>query len=170
MTSRTAGSGVRAFILLCAAVLLDQVTKWLAYTRLRSVWSVPLIPGILELQYLENRGAAFGMLRNRQWIFILFALVIMAGCVWYGSRLPHTRRFTPLRLCLVFLSAGALGNMIDRIAHKFVIDFIYFKIINFPIFNVADIYVTVSVTLLVILILFYYKDQEFTTDADRSDH
>ena len=60
--------------------------------------------------------------------------------------------------------------MIDRIAHQFVIDFIYFKIINFPIFNVADIYVTVSVTLLVILILFYYKDQEFTTDADRSDH
>ena len=67
----------------------------------------------------------------------------------------------PLRLCLVFLSAGALGNMIDRILHRFVIDFIYFKIINFPIFNVADIYVTVSIAVLVVLILFYYKDQEF---------
>ena len=161
MRSKTSGSGIGVIILFAAAVLLDQITKWLAYTRLRSVWSVPLIPGVLELQYLENRGAAFGMLRNRQWIFILFALVIMAGCALYGSRLPKGRHFMPLRLCLVFLSAGALGNMIDRIVHRFVIDFIYFKIINFPIFNVADIYVTVSITVLVVLILFYYKDQEF---------
>ncbi len=161
MRSKTSGSGIGAILLFAAAVLLDQITKWLAYTRLRSVWSVPLIPGILELQYLENRGAAFGMLRNQQWIFILFALVIMAGCALYGSRLPKSRHFMPLRLCLVFLSAGALGNMIDRILHRFVIDFIYFKIINFPIFNVADIYVTVSIAVLVVLILFYYKDQEF---------
>ena len=161
MTSNTSGSRVRVFILFAAAVLLDQFTKWLAYTRLRGICSVTLIPGVLKLQYLENRGAAFGMLENRQWIFIIFACIIMGGCCFYGFRLPRTRKFIPMKLCLTLLSAGALGNMIDRIWHNYVIDFIYFSCINFPIFNVADIYVTVSVTVIVILVLFYYKEEDY---------
>ena len=145
--------------LFAAAVLLDQVTKYLAFRYLKPVRTFPLIRGVLELQYLENRGAAFGMLENLQWIFILFALLIMTGCLFYGRSLPDERRYDPLRLCLLFLSAGALGNLIDRIAHQYVIDFIYFKIINFPVFNAADIYVSVSVTVLVVLVLFFYKDE-----------
>ena len=159
--NRSAGSMAAAVLLFAGAVLLDQITKYLAASRLRQTFRVPLIPSVLELQYLENRGAAFGMLENRQWIFIIFACVIMAGCIICGHRLPRTRKFIPMKLCLVFLSAGALGNMIDRIWHGYVIDFIYFSCINFPIFNVADIYVTVSVTVLVILVLFYYRDEDY---------
>ena len=157
MTSR---NSIRAGILFVIAILLDQITKYLAYVYLKPVHKVPVIRGVLDLQYLENRGAAFGMLQNRQWIFILFASIILIGCIVYSRRLPLTKNYIPLRYCLLFLGAGALGNMIDRVVHTYVIDFIYFSVINFPIFNVADIYVSISVTVMVILVLFFYKDTD----------
>ena len=150
---------IMSVILFAAAILLDQITKYLAAVYLKPVRTFPLIGGVLELQYLENRGAAFGMLENRQWVFILFAVIIMAGCLFYSMRLPKEKKYLPLKLCLLFLSSGALGNMLDRIVRGYVIDFIYFRIINFPIFNVADIYVTLSVTVMVILVLFFYKEE-----------
>ena len=150
---------IMSVILFAAAILLDQITKYLAAVYLKPVRTFPLIGGVLELQYLENRGAAFGMLENRQWVFILFAVIIMAGCLFYSMRLPQEKKYLPLKLCLLFLSSGALGNMLDRIVRGYVIDFIYFRIINFPIFNVADIYVTLSVTVMVILVLFFYKEE-----------
>ena len=75
--------------------------------------------------------------------------------------MPVSRRMLPLRLITVALAAGAIGNMIDRIVHHYVVDFIYFCLIDFPIFNVADIYVTCSCVLALILIFFYYEDEEF---------
>ena len=151
---------IKAFILLAFCVLFDQLTKYLAHTYLRPVGRISLIPGILDLQYLENRGAAFGMLANRQWIFILFAVIIAAGCILYWFRLPLTGTYFPMHLCLLFLCAGALGNMIDRIARGFVVDFIYFSAVRFPVFNVADIYVTVSVAAMLALVLFFYKEPD----------
>ena len=71
------------------------------------------------------------------------------------------RRFLPLRICAVFVMAGAWGNCIDRITLNYVVDFLYFKLIDFPIFNVADIYVTVAAFAVAILICFYYKDGDF---------
>ena len=79
------------------------------------------------------------------------------------TKLPLTKRFTPLRLCAIFLIAGAIGNMIDRVRQSFVVDFLYFELIDFPIFNVADIYVTVSTAVFIVLILFYYKEEELET-------
>lgn len=70
------------------------------------------------------------------------------------------KKYFFLRACAVLIMAGAYGNCIDRISHKYVIDFFYFKLINFPIFNVADIYVTAATFLLFFLILFYYKEEE----------
>ena len=75
-------------------------------------------------------------------------------------RLPEGRRFLPLRLVGTLLTAGAIGNMIDRTLNSFVVDFLYFKLIDFPVFNVADCYVTVGAALLAVLILFYYKEEE----------
>ena len=75
--------------------------------------------------------------------------------------LPRTKRVIPLRIAMIFITAGALGNMVDRIRLNYVIDFLYFKLIDFPIFNVADIYVTVSTFFVAFLILFYYKESEF---------
>ena len=74
--------------------------------------------------------------------------------------MPHVKRYTALYMTGLFIIAGAVGNMIDRALHQYVIDFFYFKLIDFPIFNVADIYVTVSTILILLLILFYYKEEE----------
>lgn len=141
---------------------LDQWTKHLAAAHLKSQPEIVLIKGVLELRYLENRGAAFGMFQGQQLFFFLVALAVF-GCVLYGLyRMPFTRRYFPMGACMVLLTSGAIGNMIDRIRQQFVVDFIYFRLINFPVFNIADCYVTVAAFLLVILVMWYYKDDELS--------
>ena len=139
-------------------VFLDQYTKYLAETFLKPKGYVTVIPGVLELRYLENRGAAFGMLQNRQWIFVVFAICCVILCCWYVFRLAAEDRHLASAVCLSVLAAGASGNLIDRVARGSVIDFIYFSLIHFPVFNVADICVSVSTIVLVFLVLFYYKE------------
>ena len=116
---------------------------------------------MLELLYVQNTGAAFSLLENAQWLFILIAVAAVLLISVFLIRLPKTKRYQPLHILLTFISAGAVGNLIDRIQLGYVRDFIYFSIIDFPVFNVADIYVTVSTALLVILVLFYYREEDF---------
>lgn len=142
-------------------VVLDQWTKHLAAVTLKVNGPIELIDGVLELMYLENRGAAFSMLQNQQWFFILLTAVFLIAAIWLIRKIPKTGRFLPLLWTIDVLVAGAVGNLIDRVAHAYVIDFIYFSIINFPVFNVADIYVTISVVVLVCLMLFHYHDEDF---------
>lgn len=142
-------------------VIFDQFTKYLAVSHLAGREARVLIPGILELRYLENNGAAFSMLQNQQWFFYILTAVFLIFAIWLMRRIPqNTSAFNPLLWSLAILCAGAVGNLIDRIMHRYVVDFIYFSVINFPIFNVADIYVTISVILLIILVLFHYKDTD----------
>ena len=75
-------------------------------------------------------------------------------------KMPSDGKYRPLAVCLMMISAGAVGNMIDRVSQGYVVDFLYFKLINFPIFNVADCYVTIGAACLVFLIMFYYKDED----------
>ena len=141
-------------------VAIDQYTKYLAVTHLQEA-PIPIIDGVFELHYLENRGAAFGMLQNKQWFFLIITVILLVIFTKIYIKLPRTKRVLPLRITMVFITAGAIGNMIDRIRLNYVIDFLYFKLIDFPIFNVADIYVTVSTFFIAFLILFYYKESEF---------
>lgn len=147
--------------LFLALLAIDQITKYLAYRTLRVHGPKVLILNVFELHYLENRGAAFGMMRNMQWLFVVFALVITAITIWFYVRLPREQRFLPLRLVCIALASGAAGNMIDRVFHGYVIDFLYISLIDFPIFNVADIYVCVSTAVFLLLILFIYKEEDF---------
>ena len=140
-------------------VFLDQYTKYLAAVFLKPVGAVTLIPNTLQLRYLENRGAAFGILQNRQWLFIIFAFACIIVCAVLCFRLAAMDRHAASRVCLAALAAGAAGNLIDRISHGYVIDFIYVSLIHFPIFNLADVYVSLSTIALVLLVLFYYKDE-----------
>ena len=142
-------------------VLADQLTKYLAVLYLRGREALVLIPGVLELCYLENNGAAFSLLRGKQWFFYILTIVFLAAVFAVLRKMPDTKRLRPLRISLLFLTAGAIGNFIDRVVHKYVVDFIYFSLIDFPVFNIADICVTVSVAVLVVLVLFYYKDSDF---------
>ena len=150
------------FSLLCVliGIIIDQYTKYLAVAHLQDA-PFPVIEGVFELQYLENRGAAFGMLQNKQWFFLIITVVLLFFITKLYIGLPRTKRVIPLRIAMIFITAGAIGNMIDRIRLNYVVDFLYFKLIDFPIFNVADIYVTVSTFFIAFLILFYYKETEF---------
>ena len=139
---------------------LDQWTKYLASTILRRLESFSLISGVFELRYLENRGAAFGIMQNRQIVFVVGGIIILAVILYLYQKMPFTPHYRPLRICAVLLASGAVGNMIDRVKLDYVVDFFYFRLIDFPIFNVADCYVVIACILFVVLILFYYKDDK----------
>ena len=119
-----------------------------------------LIPGVFQLHYLENRGAAFGMLQGQRFFFVVIAILVLAAITYIYFKLPWQKHFHHLRAVGIFVAAGAVGNLIDRVSLGYVVDFFYFELINFPIFNVADIYVTCATFVLAFLILFYYKEEE----------
>lgn len=150
-----------ALLFVAVLVILDQITKFLAASYLPDNTFV-VIPGVFELRYLENRGAAFGILQGRQWFFIILSAAFSCVSMFIYMKTPHTKRMRALRLCLLFLTAGALGNFIDRVVLGYVRDFFYFVLIDFPIFNVADIYVSVTAVVLVIYVLFIYHDSDFS--------
>lgn len=149
-----------ALIIALAGIFLDQITKYLSVVHLKGKEAYVLWDQVFQLEYLENRGAAFGMLQNQQIFFFFSVILISAVVVWFYLRVPMEKKFLPLRLCAVFIMAGAYGNFIDRLRLGYVIDFFYFKLIDFPVFNVADIYVTVSTIVFCLLLFFYYKEED----------
>lgn len=153
------GFYIISIIIVGIGIILDQFTKSLAVTHLQDA-PIPIIEGVFELHYLENRGAAFGMMQNQQLFFVITGVIMLIVFSYMYVKMPHTKRFLPLRACFVAIAAGAVGNMIDRVTLNYVIDFLYFKLIDFPIFNVADIYVTCATFVLIFLIVFYYKEEE----------
>jgi len=149
-----------------AAVLiaLDQLVKIWAIANLQGQPERPLIQGFLHLTYLENTGAAFGFLAGfggAQLLFTIVKLLILGLALWYFLKLPHEPRFTLLRVPLLLIVAGGIGNLIDRVRLGFVVDMFVFRFIEFPVFNVADIYVTVGVFLFAIMAIFVVKDAPF---------
>ena len=152
---------VVAPILFVALVLLDQWTKGLAVASLKGQEAFSIWEGVLELRYFENTGAAWGMLKEKQVFFYVLTVVFFGAVLYEIHRLYKKIRFLPFVYTLVLMVAGAAGNFIDRVYQQYVVDFIYVKIINFPIFNVADCYITVSFILMLLLMFFYYTDEEF---------
>lgn len=150
-------------------LIFDQWTKLLAISRLKGQADIELLPGIFSLHYLENHGAAFGILRDQQWVFLILAAGFLVAAVILYLRMPFTARMIPLRIITVFIAAGAVGNMIDRLFRHYVVDFLYFSLIDFPVFNVADIYITCCAVLLVLFVVFYYKDEELESIFQRKD-
>ena len=141
-------------------IAVDQLTKYLAVQHLKDKPAYIILDGILELNYLENKGAAFGMLQNQKVFFIFVAIVILSVIAYVLFKTPDHKKYRALHILLSLIAAGAIGNMIDRIRLDYVVDFIYIVLINFPIFNVADIYVTFATAILVLMLLFVYKEQD----------
>ena len=112
--------GIKAFIGCLLLVVLDQFTKVLALQNLKGQEPITIIPDVFQLLYVENRGAAFGILQNKQWVFLIITAIVLAALIWALPRMSRERHFLPLRLCLCFIGAGAVGNMIDRIFRGYV--------------------------------------------------
>lgn len=140
-------------------IISDQYTKFLAIEKLKNN-PISIIDGVFELHYLENKGAAFGILQNQQLLFLLIGIFFSIIAFIFYIRLPKTKRMLPVSYCVLFIITGAIGNLIDRIRFGYVVDFLYFKLIDFPIFNIADIFVSVSAIIIVILLIFIYNESE----------
>lgn len=138
----------------------DQYTKNLAILYLKDSPAYVLIDGTLELQYLENRGSAFGMLQNQKFFILFVGVIFLAVILFFLFRLPEKKKFCIVHVLLSMVIAGGLGNMIDRFRFDYVVDFISFILINYPIFNVADIYIVVATILLFLLFLFVFKEKD----------
>ena len=175
---------IKSTIIVALLILIDQITKMFAFNGLKNTPGITIINGVFELKYLENQSAAFSLdpisliykifhityfdthpqvfLNCKMAFFIILTVAVLVIIALLYQRSPWNRRFLPLNVILIGFFAGAIGNLIDRIVHNYVIDFFYFSLINFPIFNVADIYVTLSAIALIIVVFFYYKEEDYS--------
>lgn len=148
------------YILMVLSVLgitaVDQWTKYLVVQKIPLYSNIPAIPGLFRLTYVQNTGAAFSMLENMQWLFVLVFLVLTAAIVYDFSKkyMPFTKLE---RWLIVMIYAGGLGNMIDRVRLGYVVDMIELEFMNFPVFNVADCFITCGCILLMVHLIFFNK-------------
>ena len=161
-THNKRGITIISIVLAVILIAFDQFTKWLAVTRLKGQEAFVLIEGVFELDYLENRGVAFGMFQNQRWPILIFGAIFMLIIIFIIFRLPEGKKYNILQILLVCIVAGGIGNMIDRFFLGYVVDFFSFVLINYPIFNVADCYVVCATIGLFIMFLFVFKDEELT--------
>ena len=154
---------LKGILLILFLVLLDQGTKYLAIRYLKGTSGISLIDNVLNLRYLENRGMAFGLLQNKILFLVLTCIVFFVAIIYLFIKAPATVYYRPLLY--------TAGNFIDRVFRGYVVDFIYFSLIDFPTFNVADIYVTCGITVMVFLMFFRYKEEndfDFLKPGNRS--
>lgn len=114
----------------------------------------------MDLTFVENRGVAFGMFSGQRWFILLLTGIIAVGLIWFYVTMPKKKEYFPLRVSLVLVLSGAVGNIIDRLFRGYVVDFFEFTFFDWPVFNVADIYVVAGVILLALMIVFVVKDED----------
>lgn len=160
-----AKKSIKIYILPIIAVALltaiDQLTKFIVAGSFKLFESKPVIKNVFSITYIQNRGVAWGMFQGKRVIFIIMTVLVLLVCFYVYANIADNDKFNFLKVLLVVLISGALGNMIDRIKLGYVIDFLHMEFIDFPIFNVADIYVVVSMILIFILIIFKYSNEDF---------
>ena len=147
-------------------IFLDQITKWLTVINLDLGESFPLIENVFHFTYVQNRGAAFGILKDQRWVFLIIstvAIVAMFIMLW------KSRKDSKL-LCIAIsmIIGGGIGNMIDRCLLGYVIDFLDFTLINFAVFNVADSFVCIGVGLFILELIFEMK-KEIQNGKNKAD-
>jgi len=139
-------------LLIIASIVADQVTKRLVTAGTH----IEIIKGFFYITYVENRGAAFSILQNFRWGFVILTFIAFAVMI----RMMVVQKHVLVRLSLSLLIGGATGNLIDRLFHGYVVDFLDFYPFgyDFPVFNAADVCITVGVALLIIYVVFIYKE------------
>ena len=145
-----------------AVVAADQFTKYLTLVNIPLHTEVPFIPGFLGFTYVRNYGAAFSSLQGQQWLFVLIFAALTVAIIWeYFKNSMHFSKFE--WWCIVSIYAGGLGNMIDRVRLGYVVDMIQTKFMDFPVFNVADCFITCGCFALLISLFFnkeFWKEEK----------
>ena len=157
-----------ALIFIIMLVAVDQAAKFAASSYLQPVGSLSLIPGVLHLTYATNTGAAFGLFQGGRWFFVLLTLAVIGSIAYYFLKLPQSREYAWVRLTLILICGGALGNFVDRLLKGYVVDFLHVTFIRFPIFNFADIFLVTGTFCLSLLLLFVIKDEAPLTKPERA--
>ena len=140
-------------------IILDQFSKYFIQTN--TLWQnhIEIIPNFFYITYAKNTGMGFSLLSGHTILLAIVSMIVILVIFYYYVKCDKKDVLSLVTYSL--LIAGAIGNLIDRIVNNYVVDFFYFKLINFPIFNVADIYVTVAASLFIFLCLFIYKEEDF---------
>ena len=146
------------YLLSILLILIDQISKYYTLKMLKPIGTLEIIKGVFSLTYVENRGAAFGILQNARWIFIAATAVAIVCLIVYKCK--YKPKGIIINTALLFILSGAVGNMIDRIWRGFVVDMLEVTFITYPVFNFADCLVVIGAILLAIYILFIYKESE----------
>lgn len=138
-------------VIVAVGIILDQLTKLLAVKFLKPIETFPIIERVIHLTYVENRGAAFGMMADKRYIFIILSTVmIVALSVYLFGGFAQNKLY---EVSIAMIISGGIGNMIDRLALGYVVDFIDFRLINFAVFNGADSFVCVGAGLLILALI-----------------
>lgn len=150
-------------LIFASSILADQLTKAWAVNVLKDGSSIKIIGNFLRFTYAENRGAAFSILQNQRWFFVVITIVMLIVLAYIFFRVKNINNLS--RLSIAMIAGGAIGNFIDRVMLGYVIDFIdvrFGSFYNFPIFNIADSFVVCGTILMVYLILFnkFEKSEE----------
>ena len=140
-------------IILSAVIVgIDQLIKYFVFNFLKPVGSVDVIPGLFSLDYVENKGAAFGMMANMRWVFIVFTIVVIAIILYVVFKKKITNKL--FIASAILLIGGGIGNLIDRIFLGFVIDYLSISFFP-PVCNFADYCITIGTVLLLVYLLFF---------------
>ena len=140
---------------------IDQFSKYLIIRNVPLHYEIPVIGDAVVITHIHNSGSAWGILSGKIALLLIITFIVTIGLFYIYHNIVNEDKYRILRCGIVAILGGALGNMIDRIRFGYVTDFIYFKIINFPVFNVADIFVTVTIFVLLFVFIFVYKSEDF---------
>lgn len=148
------------FVVASILIILDQFTKQLAFKYLFNQEPKVIIKDVFELVYTENRGAAFGVLQGKQTFFYIITVIVLIVLLVFVFKIELSKHNILLLVIIDLIFSGAVGNFIDRVKNQYVIDFLYFKPIDFPVFNLADSYITIGCILMVLSMFTIYKEKE----------
>jgi signal peptidase II len=155
-----------AAIIVAISVILDQVSKHLVVQNIELHGTVPFIPNFMSFYHTRNTGAAFSMLSNNRWVFMIMSVFAMGVMIWL--LIKEYKRHPLMTVSLAMVLGGGIGNMIDRVRLGYVVDFFKTEFIDFAIFNVADCFVSVGAVLLAVYVMFYDSKVEAAKKAEKS--
>lgn len=155
------------YVILIAAILVgDQVAKYFTAANLAVGQSVTFIPGFMDFTYVQNTGAAFSMFSNATWLLALLSGIMAVVVIYLLFKFKKRLSSKLFNIAMAFIAAGAIGNLIDRVAHGFVIDMMEFTFVNFAVFNVADCFVTFGAIMLAVYILWFWDKHKKAEKKD----